>query len=144
MIQPENMDIPATSIRRSPSVALVIFAVGLITAAVGLYFGEFLIVFMGVLPVLLAGMMMLNPIVVLSDDKVELKNIFGLVRASHEHDGLHLVQVQGDVIYIQKGEMRAPLRRVVKSRLHKGDWEVMLKVIAHVQTLRKGNSKGRN
>jgi hypothetical protein len=137
------MDIPAISIRRSPRITFTILPIGLVVVIVGLVYSDMFVIFAGVLPVLLAGMMMLNPMVVLSDDHVELKNIFGLTRASYEHDGLHLVQVQADVIFIQKGDLRAPLRRVIKSRLHKGDWEVMLKVIAeaHAHHKAKGKSK---
>jgi hypothetical protein len=137
------MDIPAISIRRSPRITFTILPIGLVVVIVGLVYSDILVIFAGVLPVLLAGMMMLNPMVVLSDDHVELKNIFGLTRASYEHDGLHLVQVQADVIFIQKGDLRAPLRRVIKSRLHKGDWEVMLKVIAEAHAHHKGKGKSK-
>jgi hypothetical protein len=138
------MEIPPIQLRRSPRVTLSILLFGLLAAAVGLFFGQMIVIFLGVLPILLAGLMMLNPMVVLADDHVELKNLFGLTRASYDHDGLHLVQVLADdMIYIQKGDMRAPLRRIVRARLHAADWDVMLQRLEAVRQMRKqqGNSK---
>lgn len=137
------MEIPAIPIRRNPRLALVILLVGIALAGVGLLFGQFWVVFLGILPVLLAGMMMLNPMVVLANDKVELKNIFGLTGASYDHDGLHLVRVANDVIHIQKGNLEAPLRRIVKARMHPGDWQVMLVTLDKIREMhaQKGKSK---
>lgn len=138
------METPSIPIRRSPIPAVATLAVGIVVASLGLLYGEFWIVFLGILPVLIAAMLMLNPMVVLTDDSVELKNIFGLTQASYAHDGIHLIVLENDVIFIQKGDMRAPLKRIVKGRMHAGDWRVMLETMAHVRQLRKqeGKSKG--
>jgi hypothetical protein len=47
-------------------------------------------------------------------------------------------------VFIQKGNLRAPLRRVVKARMHKADWRVMEETIAQVKQMRlpKGKTKG--
>jgi hypothetical protein len=130
------MEIPTISIRRHPRLAFAILLVGVVVAGIGLFFGQFLVVFLGVMPVLLAGLMMLNAMVVLSDEAVELKNIFGLTGARHAHDGLHLLRIQDDVLYIQKGDMQAPLRRIVKSRMHPGDWQVMVDSLEKIRAMR--------
>lgn len=137
------MEIPPIPLRRSPKIALAILIVGLAVAGLGIFFAELWVTFLGVLPVLLAGMLMLNPMVVLSDKEVALKNIFGLTRARYDHDGLHLVQITNDVIFIQKGDMRAPLRRIVKGRLHGGDWAVMLVTLDKVRAMREHLAKGK-
>lgn len=138
------MEIPSISIRRRPVYAFILLGIGLIVVAIGLLYSDFWVLFMGVLPVIIAALMMLSPFVVLSAEAVELRNIFGLVRASYAHDGLHLLTVQHDVLFIQRGDMRAPINRIAKARLHPGDWEVMLETLAHARQLRskKGKSHG--
>ncbi len=131
------MEEPSTSLRRSPRIAFSILLIGVIIGAVGLILSDMYILALGVMPVLLSVLMMINPMVVVTDKQVELKNIFGFTGASYEHDGIHLIQVQDDVIFIQKGEMRAPLRRIVKSRLNAADWQVMLDIVEQMKLVRK-------
>lgn len=131
------MEEPSTSLRRSPRIAFSILLIGVIIGAVGLILSDMYILALGVMPVLLSVLMMINPMVVVTDTHVELKNIFGFTGASYAHDGIHLLQIQDDVIFIQKGDMRAPLRRIVKSRLNAADWQVMLDIVAQMQRVRK-------
>jgi hypothetical protein len=137
------MEIPQIVIRRSNKIAFGMLAFGVVIAGLGLVFSFFWIIFLGVMPMLLAGLVLLNPMVVLATDHVALKNIFGLTRASYDHDGLHLVQVIDDMIYIQKGDMRAPLRRIVKRRLHPGDWQVMLERLEIVRQMHAAQAKSK-
>lgn len=130
------METPSISLRRHPGIAFIILASGIVTIGIGLYFGEFWVVFMGVLPVIIATMLMLNPLAVITDHTIELRNVFGLAQASYDHDGFHLLHVQNDVLYIQRGDMHAALRRLSKSRVHGGDWAVMLKTIAHAKQVK--------
>ena len=66
-----------------------------------------------------------------------------LLRHVVVHDGLHLVRVANDVIHIQKGNLEAPLRRIVKARMHPGDWKVMLVTLEKIREMhsQKGKSK---
>lgn len=128
------MTIPSISLRRQPARGFLFFALGLGCAAVGLWLSLFALIFVGVLFILLATSYILNPAVVLTDAAVELKNIFGLTRVRYEHDGLHRVQVEGDQIFIRKGDLRAPVTAIQKAKLHAGDWNAML---AHLEQARK-------
>ncbi|MBK9453857.1 MAG: hypothetical protein IPN95_31570, partial [Bacteroidetes bacterium] len=68
------------------------------------------VVFMGVLPV--------------------IWNVFGLVRASYAHDGFHVIGQENGLLWIQRGDMRAAVKRVSEKRLHKGDWHVLRETVA--------------
>lgn len=128
---------PSVALRRHPFYAVALLLAGLSAVAVGLVTSEFWVVFMGVLPVIFAALLMLNPSVVLLDDAVELRNVFGMTQARYEHDGFHSLHVEEDVLYIRRGNQRAAVKRVARSRLHPADWQVMVDVIAAARLYRK-------
>jgi hypothetical protein len=135
------MEIPSISLRRQPLIAIVVLVVGLVAMGIGLLISEFIMVFAGVLPVILAGLMMLNPFVVVSDEAVELRNVFGLTRAKYAHDGMHLLTIQDDTLYIQRGNQRAPIRRIIRTRIHGGDWYTLSETIKEAAEMRKRGKK---
>lgn len=135
------MEIPHVSLRRHPRYAFAMLLLGFAAVGIGLVASEFWVVFMGVLPVIFAALMMLNPFVVVTDKVVELRNVFGLVRASHSHDGFHLILQENGLLFIQRGDMRAAVKRVFQKRLHNGDWHVLAETIAAAKQIKAQKGK---
>jgi hypothetical protein len=131
------METPSISVRRHPLFAIAVLIVGFGWMGVGLYLSNYWILALGVLHVIFAALLMLNPFVTITDQSLDLKNVFGLVRASYDHDGFHLIRLQNDVVYIRKGDMEAAVRRIVRKRLHPGDWKVMEAALAQAKVMRQ-------
>lgn len=131
-----EVEIPNIPLRRHPLYGFSLLIAGLIAVALGLLFAEFWIVFMGVLPVIFAALFMLTPYVVVTNEVVELRNVFGFVRASYAHDGFHVVGQENGRLWIQRGDMRAAVKRVSEKRLHKGDWHVLRETVLAAKTIK--------
>lgn len=133
---------PEITLRRHPRIAILLLALGLIAVGLGLLFSEFWVVFLGVLPVIFAALLMLSPFVVVTNGEVELRNVFGQVGARYAHDGFHLLTIEGDCLYIRKGDRRAAVKPIVRSHVHAGDWTILTQAIqsAHMHHHQKGKS----
>jgi hypothetical protein len=124
------------SMRRHPLYALLLLILGFGTVGIGLYYSELWIVFAGVVPTIFAALVMLNPFVTITDQTLELKNVFGFVRATYDHDGFHKVRIHENTVYIQKGDMQAAVNRIQKKHLHPGDWRIMETTLLTIKAFR--------
>ncbi|MBK9453032.1 MAG: hypothetical protein IPN95_27160 [Bacteroidetes bacterium] len=141
---PAEVEIPNIPLRRHPLFGFVLLFAGLAAVVVGLLLSDFWVVFMGVLPVIFAALMMLSPFVVVTNEVVELRNVFGLVRASYAHDGFHVIGQENGLLWIQRGDMRAAVKRVSEKRLHKGDWHVLRETVTAAKAIRAEKSKSQH
>jgi hypothetical protein len=122
-------------IRRHPLMSTIVPAAGLIGAGLGLYMENVWLIAPGILLIVLGALQMVNPLVVIEQDKVEFRNIFGMVRASYEHDGLELMEMRGDDLYIRKGQHIAHLRQLKYKRLHPSDWRHLKEALEKAREL---------
>lgn len=113
------------SLRRHPRYAIGLFAAGSIASALGIVFSEFWIIFFGVLPIIFAGLLLINPFIVITDRHVELHNLFGMAQVQHQHDGIRSLTIQNDTLHLRRGDLRAPLPQATKKRLHPRDWTLL-------------------
>lgn len=129
------------NLRRNPWLAVALMASGGIALGVGLFFNEYVVVALGVMLFGGGGLTMLNPAVTIEADKVVLKNLLGLPAASYDHDGIpELSIVDGKLLIRYKGR-QAIINKVAKSRLHKGDWEVLVRSLAELSSRKKPVAK---
>ena len=119
------------ALRRHPAFAIGLFAIGLAMSVVGILYNEFWIVFFGVLPIIFAALLLINPFIVITDRTVKLHNLFGMAQVSHEHDGIRTLTIQGDTLHLRRGNMRAPLPQATKKRLHPRDWALLTEQLKH-------------
>ena len=119
------------ALRRHPALPIGLFAIGIAASAVGILFNEFWVVFLGVLPIIFAGLLLINPFIIITDRAVTLHNLFGVAQVSHEHDGISTLTIQGDTLYLRRGDMRAPLPQATKKRLHPRDWTLLTQQLKH-------------
>ena len=116
-------------------------AIGLIGAGLGLYMENVWLIAPGILLIVLGALQMVNPLVVIERDKVEFRNIFGMVRAAYEHDGLELMEMREDELYIRKGQHIAHLRQLKPGRLHPSDWKHLKETLQKARELADKNRR---
>ncbi|MEM0995582.1 MAG: hypothetical protein AAGN35_00820 [Bacteroidota bacterium] len=123
-------------IRRHPLLSILLPALGLIGGGWGLYMENAWLIVPGILLLLLGALQMLNPVANIEPDKVQLKNIFGMVRAEYGHDGIALMELRGDKLFIRKGQQIAHLHQLNPKRLHPADWSHLGEAIQKARELK--------
>lgn len=109
-------------IRRHPLISTAVPALGLIGALTGLYLDNIWIMAPGILLVVLGALQMVTPVAVIDQETVKLKNLFGMVRAEYEHDGLEVMEIREGKLFIRRDQQIAHLHQLKPKRLHQSDW----------------------
>jgi hypothetical protein len=124
-------------IRRHPLISTAVPALGLIGAVCGLYLDSVWIMAPGILLVVLGALQMITPVAVIDQETVQLKNLFGMVRAEYKHDGLEFMEIRGDKLFIKRDQQIAHLHQLKPKRLHQSDWRHLEETLLKARELAK-------
>lgn len=124
-------------IRRHPLISTAVPALGLIGAGLGLYLDNIWIMAPGILLVVLGALQMITPVAVIDQESVQLKNMFGMVRAEYAHDGLEMMEMRDGKLFIRRDQQIAHLHQLKPKRLHQSDWKHLEESLQKARELAK-------